>query len=139
MRRPCLSLPRHVSTMMRRVGVCTMKLWMLMCSLPFASAKCGYSQVIGLMASGVACGSRNLLPPVASISTILVTVTSPMVHFMPNAPVYRECSPDGPACANPPGSPESPPTKAGEEAHGAAHRLLRLPELALDPSGRSTD
>ena len=64
--------------MIRRVGVCTTKLWMLMRSLPFSSAKCGCSHAIGWIASGVACGSRKRLPPVTSNSTSLLTVTSPM-------------------------------------------------------------
>ncbi len=78
MRRCCLSLPRQVSTTMRRVGVCTMKVWMLMRSLPFSSAKCGCSQAMGRISSGVAWGSRKRLPPVISSSTTLLTVTSPM-------------------------------------------------------------
>ena len=42
MRRPCLSLPRQVSTRMRRPpGVSMTSAWMLMLSRPFSSAKCG--------------------------------------------------------------------------------------------------
>jgi hypothetical protein len=63
----------------------TIRLWMLILSLPFSSAKCGCSHSSGRIASGVACGSRNRLPPVASSSMTLVTVTSPMRHFMPGS------------------------------------------------------
>ena len=55
---------------------------MLIFKRPFASAKCGISHEIGLIASGVASGRMNRLPPVVSNSTIFVTVTSPIFHFM---------------------------------------------------------
>src|SRR5262249_2152196 len=82
MRRFSLSLPRQVSTMMRRLGVSMTSAWMLILSRPRSSAKSGWSQSIGRIASGLACGRMNRLPPVTSSSTILVTVTSPIRHFI---------------------------------------------------------
>src|SRR5215471_17281636 len=55
---------------------------MLILSRPRSSAKSGWSQSIGRIASGLACGRMNGLPPVTSSSTILVTVTSPIRHFI---------------------------------------------------------
>jgi hypothetical protein len=44
-----------------------------------------------MIASGVACGRMNRLPPVTSSSTIFVTVTSPIRHFIlpPHRADYR--------------------------------------------------
>src|SRR5215471_8417515 len=56
--------------------------WMLILSRPSSSAKWGCSQPIGNTASRVACGRMNRLPPVTSSSTILVTVTAPIRHFI---------------------------------------------------------
>jgi hypothetical protein len=55
---------------------------MLIFSRPRSSAKSGCCQAIGRIASGVACGRIKRLPPVTSSSTTLVTVTSPMRHFI---------------------------------------------------------
>ena len=55
---------------------------MLILRRPSASAKCGISQEMGRMASRVAWGRMNRLPPVVSSSTIFVTVTSPICHFI---------------------------------------------------------
>ena len=59
-----------------------MSAWMLILSRPSSSAKCGISQEMGRMASRVAWGRMNRLPPVVSSSTIFVTVTSPICHFI---------------------------------------------------------
>jgi hypothetical protein len=80
MARCCLSLPIQVSTMTRRLGVSTTRACTLILSRPSASAKCGLSHAIGSTASRVACGRMKRLPPTASSSTILVTVTSPIRH-----------------------------------------------------------
>ena len=61
---------------------------MLIFRRPRSSAKSGCSQPIGKIASGVACGRMNRLPPVTSSSTILVTVTSPIRHFIIAVPAY---------------------------------------------------
>src|SRR5271166_6213742 len=90
MRRFSLSLPRQVSTIIRRPGVSTTSAWMLIFSRPSSSAKSGCSQPIGNTASRVACGRMNRLPPVASNSTILVTVTSPICHFIAASPMDDE-------------------------------------------------
>jgi len=82
MRRFSLSLPRQVSTTIRPLGVSTTSAWMLILSRPRSSAKSGRSHSIGMIASGVACGRMNWLPPVTSNSTIFVTVTSPIRHFI---------------------------------------------------------
>ena len=81
MRRSFLSLPRQVSTMMRRPGASTMRAWMLILRRPSASAKCGINQERGTMASRVA-GQDEPATAVVSSSTILVTVTSPICHFI---------------------------------------------------------
>src|SRR4051794_4652116 len=54
--RPCLSLPRPVSTTMRRVGVSTTSEWIDIFSRPSSVAKCGISQgsfwISALLAKG---------------------------------------------------------------------------------------
>ena len=67
----------HVSTTIRRDGVSTIRACTLMRSRPRSSAKCGASQRSGWTASGVASGRMKREPPVASISTTRVIVTSP--------------------------------------------------------------
>src|SRR5215469_12071010 len=55
---------------------------MLILRRPSSSAKSGCSHPIGNTASRVACGRMNRLPPVTSSSTILLTVTAPIRHFI---------------------------------------------------------
>jgi hypothetical protein len=77
-----LVVAEAVSTTIRRWGVSTTNAWMLILSRPRSSAKSGRSHPIGMIVSGVACGRINRLPPVTSSSTIFVTVTSPIRHFI---------------------------------------------------------
>src|SRR6478735_7220619 len=80
--RPCLSLPRPVSTTMRRVGVSTTSEWIDIFSRPSSVAKCGISQGSFWISSLVAAGRMKRVEPTVSISTILVILTLPTVHGM---------------------------------------------------------
>jgi hypothetical protein len=70
----------HVSTRILRVGVATTRVCTLIRSRPRSFMKCGWSQRSSRTASGVASGRMKRDPPVASSSTIFVTVTSPIRH-----------------------------------------------------------
>ena len=54
---------------------------MLILSFPASSANCGASHPMARTASGVAWGRMKRLPPRDSISTIRLTVTSPMTQL----------------------------------------------------------
>ena len=123
-----LSLPMHVSTMIRRVGVSMTSACTLMRRRPRSSMKCGWSQRWGWTASGVASGRMNRDPPVASISTIRVMRTSPIRqlamrhdHAPPGAGPIRRSTP---ARRSGRAARAAPDTAAGSEA---ARRRGRLP------------
>src|SRR6202166_4321462 len=75
--RPSLSLPRPVSTTIRRVGVSTTSEWIDILSRPSSLAKRGMSQGTFRISSLVASGRINRVLPIVSSSTIFVILTLP--------------------------------------------------------------
>src|SRR5260370_12205712 len=80
MERPSLSLPRLVSTTIRRVGVSSTSEWIDILSRPSSVAKCGISQGNFAISSLLASGRINLVLPVVSSSTIFVILTWPTLQ-----------------------------------------------------------
>src|SRR5882757_1903564 len=91
--RPCLSLPRPVSTMIRRDGVSTSSEWIDIFSRPSSVAKCGISQGSFCISSLVASGRMKRVLPTVSSSTILVILTLPTFQCIRRLPVLfrRSC------------------------------------------------
>src|SRR4051794_8230220 len=84
--RPCLSLPRPVSTMIRRVGVSTSSEWIDILRRPSSLAKCGISQGSFWISSLVASGRMKRVLPTVSSSTTLVILTLPMFQCIRRSP-----------------------------------------------------
>src|SRR5258708_37594679 len=84
--RPSLSLPRPVSTTIRRSGVSTTSEWIDILRRPSSVAKCGIShgslRISSLLASG---RMKRVLPSVSS-STIFVLLTFPTVQCIRGPP-----------------------------------------------------
>src|SRR5262245_52748388 len=86
--RPCLSLPRPVSTMMRREGVSTSSEWIDIFSRPSSLAKCGISQGSFWISSLVASGRMKRVWPRVSSSTTFVILTLPIFHCIRRFPFF---------------------------------------------------
>ncbi|MGY3646308.1 hypothetical protein ACVWW2_001599 [Bradyrhizobium sp. LM4.3] len=86
--RPCLSLPRPVSTTMRRVGVSTTSEWIDIFSRPSSVAKCGISQGRFWISALLAKGRMKRVEPTVSNSTTLVILTLPTFHCIRRIPTF---------------------------------------------------
>src|SRR4030081_1895353 len=75
--RPSLSLPRPVSTTIRREGVSTSSEWIDILRRPSSGAKCGISHGDFRISSLLASGRMKRVLPIVSSSTIFVILTLP--------------------------------------------------------------
>src|SRR5882757_3151788 len=78
--RPSLSLPRPVSTTIRRDGVSTTSEWIDILRRPSSVAKCGISHGDFRISSLLASGRMKRVLPIVSSSTIFVILTLPTVQ-----------------------------------------------------------
>src|SRR5258708_11481249 len=85
-KRPSLSLPRPVSTTIRREGVSTTSEWIDIFRRPSSVAKWGMSHGNFRISSLLARGRINRVLPTVSSSTILVILTLPTVHCIRRLP-----------------------------------------------------
>src|SRR3954454_15603470 len=84
--RPSLSLPRPVSTTMRRFGVSTTSEWIDILRRPSSVAKCGISHGDFRISSLLASGRMKRVLPIVSSSTIFVILTLPTVQCIRRVP-----------------------------------------------------
>src|ERR1700709_1534954 len=85
--RPSLSLPKPVSTTIRREGVSSTSEWIDILSRPSSVAKCGTSQGSCWISSLLAKGRINLVLPTVSSSTIFVILTLPTFQCIRRFPL----------------------------------------------------
>ena len=85
--RPSLSLPRPVSTTIRRDGVSTTSEWIDILSRPSSVAKCGISHGNFWISSLVARGKINRVLPTVSSSTTFVILTLPIFQCIRHFPL----------------------------------------------------
>src|SRR5580692_6741747 len=124
--RPSLSLPRPVSTTIRRVGVSSTSAWIDILRRPSSVAKCGMSQGSLRISSLLASGRINRVLPIVSSSTTLVILTLPTFQSIRRFPKSR---PARLQCAREKSAVEQDVLSGDEAGLGAAEKRASLSEF----------